>query len=615
VGFSADAQPFQVDLHGVVDLLSRHIYSSPNVYLRELLQNGVDAITARAALPGQPAADVQEPQVRISPLGVGPLPEEFVLVDDGIGLSVKEVTELLATVGRSSKRDFFDLPRTGYLGQFGIGLLSCFMVAETIRIVSASATGAPPVEWVGDASGTFSVRELPAGTVPIGSSVHLRSRFGMDELLGCVAVTRLARHFGEYLNVPIRVEQPDGTIEQVNRTPLFLSEGTGPQVLDFGAELIGAKPLAALDLNSPGTQSKGKAFVLPFAPPPQDRQSNWVYLGGMLLSEHADSLLPGWAFFVRAVVNSEGLSPTASREDLVDDYRLEHTRSDFGNQVRTWLAETSLSDPYLFDRFLQVHETTLKQVVLNDSELARFILPWLSVETSQGRMRVEQLVKNSPIRYTQTVSEFRQLVGVSRSDRIIVNGGYLWDADLVRILPEYFDVDVSRVDILAELDSLEPAPIADRDLVLRLEERGSAVLKNRSTTVVVRVMAQPDTPAIFVADPELFHRIDRQRVRDVANPLWTKLLGQVDDYLADFRGTQGDDALARLCLNWANPLVRSLAKLSDDAVFSRVIGLLYAQTQLAGQQPLSTADRRLLHTAISDLIALSIQTPGDPDDH
>ena len=38
---------FQVDLRGIVDLLSHHLYASPRVYVRELLQNAVDAITAR----------------------------------------------------------------------------------------------------------------------------------------------------------------------------------------------------------------------------------------------------------------------------------------------------------------------------------------------------------------------------------------------------------------------------------------------------------------------------------------------------------------------------------------------------------------------------------------
>ena len=44
---SADAYAFQVDLRGLVDLLSQHLYSSPRVYIRELLQNAVDATTAR----------------------------------------------------------------------------------------------------------------------------------------------------------------------------------------------------------------------------------------------------------------------------------------------------------------------------------------------------------------------------------------------------------------------------------------------------------------------------------------------------------------------------------------------------------------------------------------
>ncbi|MEV4256281.1 hypothetical protein AB0J52_24235, partial [Spirillospora sp. NPDC049652] len=54
-------QAFQVDLRGVVDLLSRHLYSSPRVYLRELLQNAVDASTARAALDAAVATGAADP--------------------------------------------------------------------------------------------------------------------------------------------------------------------------------------------------------------------------------------------------------------------------------------------------------------------------------------------------------------------------------------------------------------------------------------------------------------------------------------------------------------------------------------------------------------------------
>ena len=168
------AQAFQVDLHGVVDLLARHLYSGPRVYVRELLQNGVDAITARRALdPGCPAT------VRLRPLADGSL----AVVDSGVGLTRAEAQELLATVGRSSKRDLdLGLGREEFLGQFGIGLLSAFMVADEIELVSRSARepDAPAVRWRGHADGSYDLTELPGTDLPVGSTVRIRPRRDME---------------------------------------------------------------------------------------------------------------------------------------------------------------------------------------------------------------------------------------------------------------------------------------------------------------------------------------------------------------------------------------------------------------------------------------------------
>ena len=129
---------FRVDLHGVVDLLSSAIYSSPRVFLRELIQNAADAITARAQRdPAYITAGI-----RISPLDVA-APDTFSITDDGVGLTPDEVERFLATVGSSSKRDLFDLPRSDFLGRFGIDMLNALMVAATIEIETRSVTGGP----------------------------------------------------------------------------------------------------------------------------------------------------------------------------------------------------------------------------------------------------------------------------------------------------------------------------------------------------------------------------------------------------------------------------------------------------------------------------------------
>jgi molecular chaperone HtpG len=520
---------------------------------------------------------------------------------------------LLATVGKSSKRDILDLPRRDYLGQFGIGLLSCFMVSDTIRIVSRSAKGGPGTEWIGDASGTFTVRPL-GSDIPVGTTVHLKPRFDSKELLAQPAVLRLTKEFGEFLPVPVYVDLPHDT-ELINRDPVFLAaEPDLDELYEFGTELIGSRPLDVIHISAPATGTKGKAFVLPFAPPPNARQASRVYLSRMLLSERADGLLPDWAFFVRAVLDSTDISPTASREGIVEDFRLEHTREELGNAIRRWLVELTLSDPRRLGQFLAIHENALKQLVLHDDELASFVLRFLSVETSLGRMSIEQLTKASTvIRYTETLDEFRQVVAVIRDGKPLVNGGYVDDAELIRMLPGHFDVSVERVNVLAVLDHLDPPPLDDRAIAVALEERATQVLAGRDCQVVVRILDQPDTPAFYVADQEVFRHLDRTRTEELASPLWSRLLSQVDERMTAEHTARTGDVAARLCLNWGNPLIRTLARLDDEEAFNSSLQVLYTQSQLAGHQPLTPQDRKLLYSALTDLVALRVESASRTD--
>lgn len=596
-------QQFQVDLRGVIDLLSRHIYSSPRVFLRELLQNAVDAIAARRALDGGGG------RIRITPAGVEA--PEFIIRDDGIGLTETEVADLLATVGRSSKRDIFDLPRSDFLGQFGIGMLSCFMVCDTIVIRSRSAAGGPPVEWVGRSDGTFAVQPFD-GDIPVGTSVHLTPRGDSTALLTGATVLELAETFGRYLPVSVVVDLPGGGEATVTEPAPFL-DGDIETRLAYGRELIGVEPLDAIELTVAATQTRGVAYVLPFAPPPSARQSTRVYLRRMLLAERADDLLPDWAFFARAVIDSGGLNPTASRESLVDDDALEQTRSEIGDAIRRWILELALREPARLAQFVAVHEVALKSLVRHDDELARFIVRWLSVETTAGRVRIEELVRRSPeVRYAETVDEFRQLASIVPPGTLLVDGGYLYDAELMRLLPEIFpEVTVERADVGAEMDRLDLPPLDDRNAALALERRARAALGD--VDVSVRSFERRELPGLFVADPQVLRALDRGRARGSAGALWSGVLDRAE------KAVSGADAdatppAARLCLNWGNSTVRALAAAGDSAVFDSGIRLLHVQSLLAGHHPLSPRDRAVMSTSLAELLHRALAATPDPEE-
>ncbi|WP_433718915.1 HSP90 family protein [Microbacterium laevaniformans] len=601
---NAAAHQFQVDLRGVIDLLSRHIYSGPRVYLRELLQNAVDAISARRGIDGGGG------RVRITPVSAAS--DEFVLRDDGVGLTSAEVADLLATVGRSSKRDIFDLPRGDYLGQFGIGMLSCFMVCDTIVIRSRSAVTGDAVEWVGRSDGTFRVGPCTQD-IPVGTSVHLSPRAETRTLVETATVRELAETFAAYLPVTIVVDLPAGGEMTITTEPPFLADDRDAR-LAYGRDLIGAEPLDAIALSVPATLTRGVAYVLPYAPPPTGRQSTRVYLHRMLLTERADDILPDWAFFARAVIDSEGLHPTASRESLVDDDALEQTRRELGDGIRRWILELALHDPARLAQFVAIHEVALKSLVRHDDELARFIVRWLSVETTQGRLRIEELVRRYPhVRYTETVDEFRQVASVADTSGVLVDGGYVYDADLVRLLPRLFpEVTVERVDVVDEIDRLDLPPLDDRDAAVALERRAAATLAD--VEVIVRVFERTELPGLFVSDPAVLRALDRGRARSAGGTLWGGVLDRAAAVARD--GERSAASASRLCLNWNNDLVRRLATTPRDTgerVFALSVRLLYVQSLLAGHHPLGAADRALMTTSLSELLEHALRAQTDEE--
>ncbi|RKW69486.1 HSP90 family protein [Galactobacter caseinivorans] len=592
-----DSRPFQVHLRGVVELLSRSIYSGPSVYLRELLQNAHDAIAARRDHDGQGGL------ITITPLS--PRSEVLVVTDDGVGLNVDEVAELLATVGRSSKRDILDLPRGDRLGQFGIGLLSCFMIADEITVLTRSAKGAEPVEWVGRADGTFSVRPLEgieALQVPVGTRVQLRPRADDAQMASEPTVLALARKYGEYLSVPIDVDRADGRQVRINKPAIFAKplDAEPEELLALGEELVGARPVEAIALNVPSTGTVGVAFVVPYAPSPGARQATRAYLGRMLLSESLDDLLPEWGFFVRCIVTTSGLHPTASREALIEDSALEETRAALGQILRRWVLSMAATRPASLQEFLAVHHLGLRAVAVHDDELAELMVPHLRFETSVGTSTLRDLAAAHPrLRYTETVEEFRQLAPLASPDEPVVNGGYVYDAALLRraaqVLP---GLSLQRADLSEVLDALAEPPLEYRAQIAAFEERAEAVLAELDCAVMVRSFSPADVPAVYVTDQRVVGAARRREVAQDAGGLFGALLGKLDSTPAGPRG--------RLCLNFENRLVRTLMGTEDPAVFPSALRVVYVQSLLAGHHPLTRQDRKVLTDAMTDIVHLSV---------
>ncbi|MEV6606276.1 HSP90 family protein [Kutzneria sp. NPDC051319] len=572
---------FQVDLRGLVDLLSRHLYRSPDVYVRELLQNATDAVAARRRFePGVTGA------VEIEVVEPAGGPPEVIVTDNGIGLTGTELVELLATIGRSSKRGDLSSHRD-YIGQFGIGLLACFLVADEITVVTRSAKDpdARALRWQGRADGSYDITPVESALPTGGTRVHIRARPGSEHRLTRGHVLRLTHRYGGLLPLPIRL---GSTVVNDEPPPWELPALTMDQqrenALSYARRVLDLDPLDAIPLHADGV--RGLAFVLPYEPSPAARQDHRVYLRRMLLSDSADRLLPDWAFFVRCVIDADNLRPNAARDGFAEDARLDEIREQLGRCIRDHLTDLARMWPSRLAGIVAMHHAGISALAVHDEQCLLLFADWLPVDTSLGRMTLgEHARRFGELRFVRRCDDFRQVAPIAAAQgRCVVNGGpanvsALLDR-LAALRPErkIAELDPTEVvDSFADLTDGERAEVAD---LVRLAE---SVLRQHDVGVQVRAFAPTQMHATFVAGDDCRGR------RRFLGPAST-----VDGPVAAGPPSQ-------LCLNFANAAVRELARQARQGLIMRVrraVELLYVQALLLGHHPLHDRELTLLDDVV-----------------
>ena len=597
------AYNFQVNLGSVIDLLSNHLYTGPQVYVRELLQNSTDAISARRQLDPH-----YEGRVHIE-VHADDAPPTLVVTDNGIGLTEDEVHQFLATIGGTSKRADLLARRTDFIGQFGIGLLSCFLVSDEIVVHTRSAhAGAHAFEWRGRADGTYTLAQATA-EVAVGTRVALSARRGSESFFEAAEVERLARHYGGLLPYAVTFSAGGAGITLNERQPPWCAEfvdGAAERAayLEYGRELFGAEFLDYVPLRARAGDVVGVAFVLPYAPNLATKRTHRVYLKHMLVSEQAEGLLPDWAFFVKCVVNADDLRPTASREALYEDESLAAARAELGRCLRDYLIDLAAHDTERLRQLIRLHHLSLKALAVEDDELFRLFIDWLPFETNMGDLSMgDYRAEHQTIHYANNLDQFRQLSSVAAAQDIcVINAVYAYDQQLIHKLTDLdptlrirrLDADSLTYDF-AHLTSDEDARVADVLAAAR------AVVREFNCVPEVRRFAPASLPVLYVADADgAFYRAVEMS-KEVAGALWSSVLDEL---------TAAREREARLCFNYDNALVYKVTRLEDEGLRRLVIQALYLQALLLGHRPLRATELRLLNESFAGLIAWGVELEG-----
>jgi molecular chaperone HtpG len=543
----------EVDLGGLVSVLATHLYSTPLVALRELVQNAHDSHTRRRLEDPQSTA---APVIRVR---ADSARRTVVIEDTGAGLTEPEIHAYLATVGTGYTRMLRDLTGNQELiGAFGLGFLSAFSVADQVTVTTTSHREPGLGHRYRSRGGEqYSVEPCEPRPAP-GTAVELLLKAEHGHLADEDALREVLGRYCVLLPIPVFVGDAE---RPVNDVPVPWRQDVDGDLHTARMRFASAfgrrfEPLTAFPVTpvEGGTDAVGLLWVQDGGTyGSTDNRDLAVYLRGMLLADDARDLLPGWAGFIGGVVESSRLTPTASREDLQRDEHYRALQKALADAVVDGLYETARLHPAAWRRILSRHGQDLLGAALCDDRLFTLLADDVPVPTSQGDLTAGALraagrgalhvALGSGGGFEEMLYRAMQ-VPIARGDRYAVlpflrRYAQLKDCRIVELGSEQGNRELFR-------DPAEPLPAAEAAWL-------AAALAGDGEELVPARFDPPGLPLVLVPDreAELKARIEDDQA-DARIPSAALRLARA--FTARTDGT----VKARLYLNLASPAVQDL---------------------------------------------------------
>lgn len=572
---------FKVNLKGMIDLLSNHLYSTPHVFIRELIQNAVDAITARNQIEPthQGSIDVEI---------FSSTPPTLYIEDNGIGLTEDEVHQFLSQIGQTSKRG--ELESEDFIGRFGVGLLSCFIVSDEIVLLTRSIKDNTTIEWRGKPDGSYTIKKLDKEMAP-GTRIYLQSKPGYEQYFTTQKVKEMIQHYGEFLPYPIFLHKDQPIQLNAPKAPWEMSP---EEALKYAQENYQQKYLDAIPLSSSLGDAKGIAYILPYPVRTNAKQTHRVYVKQMLLSESVEKILPDWAFFVTSILNVNQLRLTASREEFYDDPMLDQVRKELGDKIRDYLIKLVDTQPDLLERIIQIHYESIKSLAKEDDELYSLFIDWLPFQTTLGNKKMKEIRNlSNEILYTSNLDEYRQIQQVAKSQSIcVVNGAFVHNTELIRQLPKVFpELTIREVNPLTFSQNFTDLTLAEREKTYHFIKLANVILQRFHCNAEIKKFDPQDLPALYTTNEEALFLRTAEHTQEESNDLFSSIIQQMTI-------NHSPNTLASLCFNYRNPTIQKAIQSKNKKMVESVIEMLYVQALLLGHYPLKQREFELLNQGL-----------------
>jgi molecular chaperone HtpG len=408
---STETIEFQAEARQLLQLMIHSIYSTKDVFLRELISNSSDALDKlRLAAYQDKDLEVDVSDLHIA-LETDPAERTLTVRDNGIGMTRDEVVELIGTIAKSGTADVLARLRQAreaggaseqataeLIGQFGVGFYSSFMVADRVVLVTRKAGAHTGVRWESTGEGTYTVPRPPTPRRAPRSP--------------CTSSRRTPRT----RCTTTRTRRPSGRSSSGTRTSSPGPSGWPPprarasRRRSTRARRCGrARPRTSPPRSTPsstGTSattgaSRWRRSGCPPRAPSSTRRCcscpatrRWtcscgrarrgvqLYVKRVFIMDDCEALVPEYLRFVKGVVDAHDLSLNISREILQQDRQIQLIRKRLVKKVLATVKTMLDSEPEKYATFWSELGRAVKEGLISDHDNRPAILEICSIPTT-----------------------------------------------------------------------------------------------------------------------------------------------------------------------------------------------------------------------------------------
>ena len=383
---TTETHKFEADTGKILNIVINSLYSDKDIFLRELLSNASDAIHKRKFL-GQTNQII----LNSSPDEITVIVDEkkkiIEIIDTGIGLNEKDLSETLGTIARSGTSSFLDSidqsadskeAAKTLIGKFGVGFYSAFMVADKVLVSTRKADEEQTKIWESDGETGYTITHSETVTA-IGTSIKLFLRKDAKEYADKFKIRSLIKKYSDHIMVPISIQDVKGESEQVNsaqaiwtRLPTEISE---EEYAEFYKSSTAAfdDPFITSHNKTEGSIDFTSLLFVPKSAPfdlfePERKTKISLYINRVFISQDVQGIIPTWLRFVQGVLDTTSLDLNVSREMVQNSPVVKKISKALTKRVLSELKKKLKKNESDYDAFWNQFGKVLKEGLYEDFE-------------------------------------------------------------------------------------------------------------------------------------------------------------------------------------------------------------------------------------------------------